>query len=75
MIYIGAQNYRHFIEWCRQTETNPREVRYVESPQRLMGIDPNTFEFIAYETFPYHPQAHEILDRVNWLRSMKQKDE
>lgn len=71
MIYVLAENHRHFEYWCRISGINPRDsktVRYVLNRETLMGVDGKNCIFIFYETWRFHPNAMELKAMVEIIK-------
>src|SRR6185503_8790813 len=66
MIYVLAENYRHFVHWCNISGLNPNgnDARYVSEPHKLWGVNADNNTFIYYETWRNHPNATELNSQI-----------
>lgn len=68
--YLLAENRKHAVHWCKISNLRiDRDVIYVSSPRILYGLVNNTCDFIYYETWQNHPNAQEIHDMVQMIKS------
>jgi hypothetical protein len=59
---VIAGTHRQFLDWCRETKTDPRNARFVNDWHSVAGLDPKDWRIYRYGTFPERfYEIHEYL--------------
>ena len=59
---ILAGNYQQFMDWCRETKTNPRECVYYDHPHKILGL--SHFEQIKVGTWSDVKDAYKLVSEA-----------
>lgn len=70
MKMIVAATHRRFLDWCRDNDVNPRDVRvrFVSDASKLRGLGPDT-EIVCVGAWTDRADWREIYDVLQYLRA------